>query len=189
MKVDIKQQLIERGAVLKGHFLLSSGRHSDTYFEKFRLLEDPALLSDICAEIVERFSDSGAEVVVGPTTGGIIVAFEVARQMGLRALYVEREGGKRALRRGSQIFRGTKALVVDDVLTTGGSVREVVELVRSNGATVVGVGVLVDRSEDVLDFGTPLFAAAKVDAKSYAPEEVPAWLSAIPISEPGSSRL
>lgn len=186
---DLIAAMEEAGAILRGHFLLSSGRHSDIYFEKFRILERPALLSEVCAEIVTHFRSEQIEVVAGPTTGGVIIAFEVARQMGSPALYVEREGERRVLRRGAALPPGTRVLIVDDVLTTGLSVREVIGVLREAGGEVVGVGVLVDRSEAEQDFGVPLFAAARLEAKSYAPDEVPDWLSRIPISEPGSRRI
>lgn len=187
--VDLLKLLEDSGAILKGHFKLTSGRHSDTYFEKFRVLERPDVIEAVAKTIAERFKDSGAEVVVGPTTGGIIIAFEVARQMKLKSLYVEREDGRRVLRRGAEIAPGTKALVVDDVLTTGGSVCEVIALLKNKGAEIVGVAVLVDRSESQIDFGAPYFAGVKVEAKSYAPDELPDSLKAIPIDQPGSRSL
>lgn len=183
--VDLLKLLEESGAILKGHFMLTSGRHSDTYFEKFRILERPDVVEAVARTIAERFRDSGAEVVVGPTTGGIIIAFEVARQMNLKSLYVEREDGRRVLRRGAEIKSGTKALVVDDVLTTGGSVCEVIGLLKNCGAEIVGVAVLVDRSENPIEFGAPFFASVKVEAKSYAPEEVPDSLAAVPLQQRG----
>lgn len=186
---DLVAAMEEAGAILRGHFLLSSGRHSDVYFEKFRVLERPALLSGVCAEIAAQFRDSEVDLVAGPTTGGVIIAFEIARQMAVNALYVEREGERRVLRRGAYLPRGARVLVVDDVLTTGLSLREVIQLLEDQGAEVVGVGVLVDRSEVPLDFGVPLFAAARVEARSYAPDEVPDWLAEIPITDPGSRRL
>lgn len=183
---DLLQLLTDSGAILKGHFLLTSGRHSDTYFEKFRILEKPDVLSEACGEIALRFADEGIEMVAGPTTGGIIIAFEVARRLGVPAIYVEREDGKRVLRRGATIASGTKVLVVDDVFTTGTSVVEVVDLLRGMGADIAGVAVLVDRSEKPIDFGAPFFAAVKVDAVSYAESEVPDWLAQIPITKPGT---
>ncbi len=186
---DLIGAMIEAGAILRGHFLLSSGRHSDVYFEKFRILERPALLSEVCSEVVNRFADSGVDVVAGPTTGGVIIAFEVARQMGVGAVYIERQGERRVLRRGASLPRGARVLVVDDVLTTGLSVREVIHLLNEAGGEVVGIGVLVDRSEVPVEFGVPLFAAARVEAKSYAPDEVPDWLAETPITDPGSRRL
>jgi orotate phosphoribosyltransferase len=183
---DLLKLLEESGAILKGHFLLTSGRHSDTYFEKFRILEKPDVLSEVCSEIASRFADAGIEVVAGPTTGGIIIAFEVARRLGVPAIYVEREDGKRVLRRGATIAPGIRVLVVDDVFTTGTSVVEVVELLRGMEANISGVAVLVDRSEKSIDFGAPFFAAVKVEAQSYAEDEVPDWLAQIPVTKPGT---
>jgi orotate phosphoribosyltransferase len=184
--VDLSSLLESSGAVLKGHFLLTSGRHSDTYFEKFRVLERPEVLSSLCAEIAENFRDKGIEVVAGPTTGGIIIAFEVARQLGLPALYVETEDGQKTLRRGAAVPEGARVLVVDDVLTTGLSVQETIGAIKSRGANVEGVGVLIDRAAKPIDLGCAFFAAYVVEAESYAPEEVPDWLAAIPLSKPGT---
>lgn len=183
---DLLKLLEDSGAILKGHFLLTSGRHSDTYFEKFRVLEQPAVLSEVCGELASRFNPDDIDVVAGPTTGGIIIAFEVARRLAKPALYIEREDGKRALRRGAVLQPGARVLVVDDVFTTGTSVVEVVELLRSLGGVIVGVGVLVDRSESRPDFGAPFESAVRVSATSYAADEVPAGLAAVPISKPGT---
>lgn len=187
MNVDLAHLLESSGAVLRGHFLLTSGRHSDVYFEKFRVLEQPHVLSALCAEIAGHFSGGNRpDVVAGPTTGGIIIAFEVARQLGLPALYIESENGQKKLRRGAQVTPGSKVLVVDDVLTTGTSVREVLQVINQAGGSPIGVGVLIDRAEAPLDFGAPLFAAHKVTATSYAPDEVPDWLAKVPITKPGT---
>lgn len=186
--MDLGAVLEASGAVLRGHFLLSSGRHSDVYFEKFRVIEDPVALSALCGEIARRFRDDGIELVAGPTTGGIIIAFEVARQMGLRAVYVEAENGVKTLRRGATISPGAKVLVVDDVLTTGLSVRETIDAVQVAGGAVAGVGVLIDRAQDKIDFGCPFFAAYQVEAQSFAPDDVPDWLAAIPVTKPGTRK-
>ena len=183
---DLLRLLEESGAILKGHFLLTSGRHSDTYFEKFRVLEQPSVLSEVCGELASRFNADEIDVVAGPTTGGIIIAYEVGRRLEKPALYVEREDGKRALRRGATLPRAARVLVVDDVFTTGTSVVEVVELLRSLGGIIAGVGVLVDRSEKRPDFGAPFESAVRVSATSYAPDELPAELAAVPISKPGT---
>lgn len=185
-QVDLGELLESSGAILRGHFLLTSGRHSDVYFEKFRVLERPEVLSALCTEIANHFRDKEIELVAGPTTGGIIIAFEVARQMGLPAVYVESEDGKKKLRRGAQIAPGTRVLIVDDVLTTGTSIREVLGVLSEHQATAAGVGVLIDRAETPPDFGCPLFASYKVQAQSFAPDAVPEWLEAIPIQKPGT---
>lgn len=184
--VDLARLLEESGAILRGHFLLTSGRHSDVYFEKFRVLEQPRVLSALCAEIAEAFASSEIDLVAGPTTGGIIIAFEVARQMGKPALYVESENGVKTLRRGASVPSGARVLVVDDVLTTGRSVYEVLDVVLAAGGVPAGVGVLIDRAQAPLDFGCPLHAAYKVEAVSYDPSEVPDWLAEIPIRKPGT---
>ena len=183
---DLLKLLEESGAILKGHFLLTSGRHSDTYFEKFRVLEQPDVLSEVCGELASRFDAEDIDVVAGPTTGGIIIAFELGRRLGKPALYVEREDGKRALRRGAVLKPGARVLVVDDVFTTGTSVVEVVSLLRSMGGEIAGVGVLVDRSESRPDFGARFESAVRVSATSFAAEDVPAELAAVPISKPGT---
>ncbi len=184
--MDLSKLLEDSGAVLRGHFKLSSGRHSDVYFEKFRMIEQPVVLTALCKEIAERFSGLGIELVAGPTTGGIIIAFEVARQMGVPAVYVESENGRKTLRRGAQIPDGAKVLVVDDVLTTGLSVRETLDVVREFGGTPAGVGLLIDRAESPIDFGVPMFASYKVQGQTFAPDEIPDWLAAVPVTKPGT---
>lgn len=189
--MDLGQLLADSGAILKGHFVLTSGRHSDTYFEKFRVLERPDVLSTLCAEIAAHFSDSsqtGFDFVAGPTTGGIIIAFEVARQLQLPAVYVETENGVKTLRRGKTLPDRAKVLIVDDVLTTGTSLVETRHAIENAGGEVVGYAVLIDRSPQELDLGLPTFAAYKVEAESYPPEEVPDWLAAIPTSKPGTRK-
>ena len=186
MSIDLGQLLESSGAILRGHFLLTSGRHSDVYFEKFRILEQPHVLSALCTEIANQYADQGIELVAGPTTGGIIIAFEVARQMGLPAVYVESENGVKTLRRNKTIPTGVKTLIVDDVLTTGTSLFETRTAIETAGGTVAAYGVLIDRSAPDIDFQLPLFGAYKVQAMSFAPEEVPEWLSAIPITKPGT---
>ncbi len=186
MSLDLGALLRESGALLEGHFLLTSGRHSATYVEKFRVLERTDVLSALCTEIASFFRGHEIDLVAGPATGGMIIAFEVARQMGLSALYVESENGQKVLRRGATVPEGAKILLVDDVLTTGRSVFEVKDTLTASGGIVAGVAVLIDRSESPLDFGCPLFAAYRVEATSYPADEVPDWLEAIPIRKPGT---
>jgi orotate phosphoribosyltransferase len=183
--VDLEKLLEQSGAVLRGHFVLTSGRHSDVYFEKFRLLEQPAVLSELCSRIVSHFRDS-FDVVAGPTTGGVIMAFEVARQAGVRSLYVETEDGAKKVRRGGKVAPGARVLVVDDVLTTGLSVKETAAAVQAVGGKTVGFGVLIDRSESAVDLPARLFAAYRMKARSYPPDAVPGWLAEIPVTKPGT---
>lgn len=186
MSSDLGPILEASGAVLRGHFLLTSGRHSDTYVEKFRVLEQPAVLTALCQEIAAHFAGANIDLVAGPTTGGIIIAYECARLLGCDAVYVESEAGVKTLRRGKTLPPGARVLVVDDVLTTGTSVFEVLEVIRAFGGEPVGVGVLIDRSETPVDFGVPSFASHRVSATSFAPDEVPAALQQVPITKPGT---
>lgn len=186
MPVDLAQLLEESGAVRRGHFKLSSGRHSDVYFEKFRVLERPDVTSALCGELASQMDGLPVDLVAGPTTGGVIVAFELARHLGRPALYVESVEGEKQLRRGARVERGARVAIADDVLTTGRSLREVADLVRGLGADVVAAAVLIDRSESPVDLGCPLFAAYRVAAQSYPPDALPAWLAEIPLEQPGT---
>ncbi len=189
MAVDLGALLESSGAILRGHFLLTSGRHSEVYFEKFRILEQPHVLSALCTEIASHYADQGIELIAGPTTGGIIIAFEVARQMGLPSCYIETENGVKTLRRNKSIPAGVKTLIVDDVLTTGTSLFESRAAIESHGGEVVAYGVLIDRAAPGIDFGVPLYGAYKVEAESFHPDEVPDWLAAIPITKPGTRNI
>jgi len=184
--MDLGELLEESGAILRGHFILTSGRHSAVYFEKFRVLERPDVLSALCTEIADHYRGQGFDCVAGPTTGGIIIAFEVARQLGLPAVYVETEDGKKTLRRNKTLAPGTRALVVDDVLTTGTSLRESRDAIVRAGGTVGAYAVLIERGSDHPDLGAPIFASYRVEAESYAPHEIPAELAAIPAVKPGT---
>lgn len=184
--VDLIALLESCGAVLRGHFRLASGRHSDVYVEKFRILERPPVLEAAVAVIIGNLGEVKPTLVVGPSTGGMIVAYEAARQLGLTAAYVELVEGKRTLRRNGHIAPDARVLLVDDVLTTGTSLVETAEVVHAAGATLVGVGVLINRSEACPDFGCPVVSACRFDARSYAEDDLPDWLAAIPLTTPGT---
>ncbi|WP_353715390.1 orotate phosphoribosyltransferase [Dehalogenimonas sp. 4OHTPN] len=185
---NVEELFISSGAVLKGHFLLTSGLHSPVYWEKFRIIENPAAAVPLCRMIADHFKGRGIELVVGPTTGGIILAFEVARQMGLPAAFAEKvPSGEREFRRGFKIAPGRKILVVDDILTTGKSIREVFEAVKKHRGDIVGVGVLVDRSEVPLDFGTQLYSCLRAATPAFQPEACPLCRAGLPLIKPGSS--
>jgi orotate phosphoribosyltransferase len=173
----------EAGALLSGHFKLSSGLHSGEYLEKFRLAENPKL------ELARRFADAGVEIVLGPTTAGIILAYGVAKHLGVQARYAEREGGKMTLRRNQSLEPGTRVLVVDDILTTGGGVKECLQVVEETGATLVGVGVLGDRSGGKTDLGTRMEALLTVSVQAYPPEECPLCEAGVPLYQPGTKGL
>jgi orotate phosphoribosyltransferase len=187
--MDLGELLEASGAVLRGHFVLTSGRHSDVYFEKFRVLEQPHVLSSLCAQICAHYQKhEKIELVAGPTTGGIIVAFEVARQMGVPAIYIETENDQKTLRRNAKVKPGARVLIVDDVLTTGTSIIESRDAIERAGGNVVAYAVLISRAERELDFGAPLYAAYKVEARSFPADDVPDWLQAIPATKPGTRK-
>lgn len=174
--------LREAGALMDGHFQLASGRHSPVYIEKFRLLQHPPATERLCRLIADRFRDGGPQLVAGPTTGGIILSYEVARLLGLRGIFAEKANGNREFQRGFQIAPGERTLVVDDVLTTGGSVREVIAAVRRVGGEPIGVGVLVDRSGGRSDFGLPFFACVELDLPTYEEGACPLCDSNAPLT-------
>jgi orotate phosphoribosyltransferase len=187
---DILKLFRDSGALLNGHFLLTSGRHSNVYYEKFALLKNPAICTEICSAMAEHFRDAGAVSVVGPTTGGIIIAYDVARYLGVQALYAEQgaDGEGRVFKRGFSLHRGEKVIIVDDVLTTGRSVKEVITLVSSYGAEIVGLGLLLDRSNGKVDFPYPSFSLARVDAESWDPSDCPQCQRGEPLTQRGSRK-
>jgi orotate phosphoribosyltransferase len=186
-------QLERIGALKRGHFLLASGRHSDQYVEKFDLLRQPEVTEAACAALVEELGDDAAvDVVVGPTTGGIILAFEIARQLGLPAAYAERlndGANERAFKRGTTFAPGTTALVVDDILTTGGSVRETLRALEAREVMTQAVAVLVNRSGGAVHFGLPLYSLARLEIASWAADECPLCAVGTPLSKPGTTAV
>ncbi len=181
--------LREVGAVLDGHFQYASGRHGPLYVEKFRLFERPEATAQLCAQIAAHFCDRQIELVVGPTTGGILLAHETARGLGAPMFFAERgEQGGRVFERGFTFRPGQRTLVVDDVLTTGGSLRETIEAVRRSGGEPVGVGVIVDRTNgaaapDGQFDGISFYACIALDVPSYAPDECPLCVNGIELTE------
>lgn len=175
------------GAFLEGHFILTSGLHSPHYVEKFRVLEYPRYTSRLCEHIAGEFGNDGVSIVLGPATGGIILAHEVGKHLGVRSMFTERIDGKMALRRGFTITPEDRVLLVEDIVTTGGSILEVIEIVRESGATLVGLGFLVDRSGGRADFGIPAKAIITLDVVTYPPEDCPLCRQGIPAVKPGSS--
>lgn len=189
MTVSVEEIFEKSGAVLRGHFLLASGLHSPVYWEKAQVLQYPEYAERLCGMIAGYFREQGIRVVAGPTTTGIILSYEVARQLGVRSIFAEKESsGGRAFRRGFRIDPGEQVLVVDDILTTGGSIREVMAAVDSRGGRVAGIGVLVDRSPQKVDFGVPLFSCHRSETITYAPEACPLCADGIPLVKPGSGQ-
>lgn len=185
----IAQWFRETGALLTGHFQLSSGRHSGVYLEKFAVLQHPEHLSRLCGAMARRFAGAGVETVVGPLTGGAILAYDVARQLGTRFLFPERVEGRMTLRRGFALRPGERVLVVEDVVTTGGSVAEVLELLGRLEVQVVGVAALVDRSGGKASFGVPFEPLWRVAVESWEPEECPLCAAGEALTQRGSRGL
>lgn len=174
-------------ALMDGHFKLTSGRHSNQYMQCARVQQYPALNEELAQALAAAFAGDNVEVVVGPAMGGIITAYEVARQLGVTNMFAEREAGKMALRRGFELSPGQRVLVVEDVITTGGSVQEVIALMRELGAEVVGVGILVDRSGGQIDFGVKKAAALTLSIESWEADACPlCQAGAGPAIKPGS---
>lgn len=184
---ELAQLLAERGALLHGHFRLSSGRHSDRFVQKFRVLEDPAMVEGIARALAARAREFSPTIVVSAAVGGIVLGYETARQLGTKAIFVEKENGVPALRRGFAIGAADRAFVVEDVVTTGGSVREVLEVVRAHGAETIAVGVIVRRQP--ADFGVETIALLELPVVSYDPAECPQCANGEPLTEPGSRFL
>ena len=177
----------QAGALLEGHFLLSSGLHSPKYLQCALVLEDPARAERLCRQLARAFDDDRVECVIGPALGGIIVAYELARALGARSLFTERQDGKMTLRRGFAVQPGERVLLAEDVVTTGGSLREVQDLVTAAGAKVVAVAALVDRTSGRdPGFGVPLASLLKMDVPTYAPESCPLCEAGQPVIKPGS---
>ncbi|MCK5123914.1 MAG: orotate phosphoribosyltransferase [Dehalococcoidia bacterium] len=186
MSEEVLEIFKAAGAVKEGHFLLASGLHSPVYWEKFRILQHPHLTEKLCRLIAQHFRGQRIDVVAGPTTGGIILAFEIARQLGVRGIFAEKEGEARVFRRDFEIIPGEHILIVDDIMTKGGSLRETISAVDKLGGIVIGIGVLVDRSEENIDFGLPFFSCLHAPTTAYSPDECPLCTAHVPLVRPGA---
>jgi orotate phosphoribosyltransferase len=182
--VNVESLLKATGAVLEGHFRLTSGRHSAVYIEKFRIMEDPAATMTLCAMIADYFRPFDFTTVIGPAMGGVILAYEVAGQLGLRAIFAEKDAaGQLMFDRGFLLGQNEPVLIVDDVLTTGGSVNQVLDLARRAGARPVGVGMLIDRTDGAVNFGIPFFACHSMAIESFAADNCPLCKQGLPLIE------
>ncbi|MEP6693129.1 MAG: orotate phosphoribosyltransferase [Chloroflexota bacterium] len=186
---EVEQIFREAGAFRDGHFVLASGKHSSRYLEKFQVLQWPVRTAALCADVAEWARSVAPRTVAGPTTGGIILAHEVARQMELRAVYAERTlaGSGREFRRGFELDSAEPVLVVDDIMTTGGSVQETIGAVRRAGAKVVGAAVLVDRSGGSASLDVPLHALWTVDIPTFDAADCPECAQGVPLTKPGTT--
>ena len=187
--VDILRTFHETDALLHGHFLLTSGRHSEVYFQCAKVLQYPEYAEELCSIIADEFCDKNINAVIAPAIGGIIVGHEVAKQLNKRFIFAEREDNKLTLRRGFSITEGERLLVCEDVVTTGGSVFEIIDIVKSYKAEVAGVGYIVDRSNGKVDFSVPQLSTIKLDVTSYLPEECPLCKQGVELVKPGSRKV
>jgi orotate phosphoribosyltransferase len=172
------------GVLLDGHFLLTSGKHTPQFLQCSQLMQHPQHTERLCRVLAAEFRDLGVEVVVGPAVGGIILAYEVARQLGVRGIFAEKQDDHMKLRRGFELSCGERALIVEDAVTTGGSVRSVLKAVREEGAEPVGVGMLIDRTAGEVDFGLQQYALLELAVPSYTPEECPLCREGVPLKRP-----
>lgn len=184
---ELMDILTTTGAYQEGHFKLSSGLHSGNYIQCSQLLKFPSLASKVCAEIGKMFADEKIDIVVGPAIGGILVAYEVGRALDVPAIFAERENGIMTLRRGFHVEKGMRCLVTEDVLTTGGSAQEVVELLQSKGAEVVAATSIIDRTAgNTLKLKVPFKSLLKLTFSTYTEEECPMCREGLSIQKPGS---
>ena len=183
---EVLQVFRSSGALLEGHFVLRSGLHSRQYFQCALALQQMPVVEKLGAELARKVRPLDAATVVSPAMGGLVLGQEVARQLSLRFIFVEKEEGKLALRRGFKIAPGEKILVVEDVVTRGGRVQETLDIARAQGGQVVGIAMAVDRSGGTVDFGVPAFSLITLQVETFEPDKLPPDLALIPPVKPGS---
>ncbi len=179
----------QTGAMLEGHFILTSGFHSPHYFQCAKVLQYPEYNTLFSSLIAIHFDSKNIDVVIAPAVGGIVLGTEVGRLLNKRTVFSERENGEMKLRRGFEINKGENVLICEDVVTTGGSVFEVIELIKNSGANLSGVGFIVDRSNGKVNFGTDQYSLAQTEVIKFDAENLPDWLAKIPVTKPGSRNL
>lgn len=187
-EAEVKELLVKSHAIMDGHFVLTSGLHSPHYVEKFNVLQKPEYTEKLCQAMAEKFKDANIETVVGPMTGGILLAHETGKALGTRAIFTERVDGKMTFRRGFSLHEGERCLIVEDIVTTGGSIKEVIEVVKAHGGIPVAVSMLVDRSGGKANFGdVPCKALLRMNVETYKPEECPLCKQGLPVTKRGST--
>ena len=188
---DVLAEFRDAGALREGHFVLSSGLHSSVFLQKNLVFQHPDRAERLCRALALRLREQAGDLdaVVSPAVGAIIPGYETARALGVRAMYVEREGGRFRLRRGFQLEAGARVAMVEDIVTTGLSSRECIEAIAETGAQVVCAACIVDRSGGRADVGVPLVALATLDVPAYPADALPPALAAVPVTDPGSRRL
>ncbi len=185
----VMEILKDAGVLLEGHFKLTSGKHSNKYLQCAKIFRNTKYSEELCSALAEEFKNDGVEVVVGPAMGAVQMAYEVSRWLKCENFFAEREEGKMTLRRGFVINPGQKVLVVEDVVTTGGSVKEVINVIKEQGGNVVGVGSIVNRTSGNVDFGVPFKSVISVDVESWEPEDCPLCKAGAPAPiKPGSRK-
>ena len=183
---QVLQVFRDTGALLEGHFVLRSGLHSRQYFQCALALQQMPIVERLGAALAAKVRPLGAATVVSPAMGGLVLGQEVARQLGIRFIFVEKEEGKLALRRGFKIAPNEKILIVEDVVTKGGRVQETIDIVRAHGGQLVAVAMAVDRSGGSINFGVPAFSLLSLQVETFDPQKLPPELAALPVVKPGS---
>ena len=188
---NILGKFIEAGALLDGHFVLSSGLHSAKYIQCARVMMFPKIAQSLCKELAKKITETFGKIdlIVSPAMGGVIVGYEVAKQLGVPSIFFERVDGQFQLRRGFQIEKQTKCIMVEDIVTTGLSSRECISAITSHDGNVMGAACLIDRSSGNANVGVNLVSLSEITIETYEEINVPAWLNDIPISKPGSRNL
>lgn len=179
----------DNSAILKGHFLLTSGRHSDRYIQCALVMQHPEVCAELCEVIASKLPSVSVDVTIGPAMGGITLAYEMGRRLGTRALFAEREEGKMSLRRGFSLKPGERVLVCEDVVTTGGSAKEVADMARAMGCEVTAIACLIDRSGGKAELGYPLLSVLRMEVQSWPQEECPLCKAGSSPYKPGSRKL
>jgi orotate phosphoribosyltransferase len=185
---DVLNEFRAAGALLEGHFILSSGLHSSRYLQCARVLMDPVRSARLCKALAMQITEK-VDLVVSPAMGGVVVGYEMGRQLGVPAIFSERVDGKLVLRRGFDIPRGVRVLMVEDIVTTGLSSRECIAGIAEEGGVTVAAACLIDRSNGKADIGVPLYALTRLEIPAYAADALPPELAAIPAIKPGSRAL
>tara|TARA_Y100001970_G_C13947746_1_gene706600 strand:+ start:37 stop:609 length:573 start_codon:yes stop_codon:yes gene_type:complete len=184
---EIIIKLKKANAIIEGHFVLTSGRHSNLYIEKFRVLEDPVLLEYVANKMAQNYINSDIDIVVGAAVGGILISSAIAKIFGVKSIFTERVNSKMKFKRGFKINKGANVLVVEDIVTTGGSINELLEVLSQFSCNIIGIVSLLDRNEEPLNFQFPYFPLIQYPVKSWDVKDIPKWLQNIPITKPGST--
>jgi orotate phosphoribosyltransferase len=185
-KDQVLQVFRDTGALLEGHFVLRSGLHSRQYFQCALALQQMPIVEKLGAALAEKVRSLDARTVIAPAMGGLVIGQEVARQLGVRFIFVEKEEGKLVLRRGFKIAKGEHILIVEDVVTKGGRAQETIDIVRANGGVVTGVAMVVDRSSGLVNINVPVFSLLKLQVEAFEADKLPPDLAALPVVKPGS---